>query len=223
MRGHRDADAQVTPVEMTKSDGGAKSGPSGGNRRDWVARVAAIIALAGGGLGLYWDLYPAKRPDPRERLGADLKVFAVEPHVAHDAYLRRVSSSKREYRKLLSDLLRTKGLDPVRTTSADARAVRLDPGTVFYVQTKIEGFKRQSVKLRWSMYLVKSRRRVSKKGFQDQPAGDVVDLRSPSDRAVVQIWTPPIIGRGPYFLRIELLDTEATLLAVADSGTFRGL
>jgi hypothetical protein len=64
---------------------------------------------------------------------------------------------------------------------------------------------------------------VPNQAVQEQRAGRILDLDSPTRRQVVQLWVPELLGRGPYFMRLELAEPQGVSLAVADSDVFRGI
>jgi hypothetical protein len=186
-----------------------------------VALVTALIALVSSGIGLVFDLFPGMRPDPRTTRSADVAVLAVEPRVPVGDWLERTKTSESDTDADRDAAIRAAGFDPEGASEqeiADALAVA---GTVFFVQTNVEGLKRDRVKLRWSIY---ERRggRVADPSLHDVEA---VNLRldAPTDRSVVQVWTPePTTGAGPLFARFELRDENDVALAIADSKPFRG-
>jgi hypothetical protein len=197
---------------------------SGSERRLGAAGyaiVAAALALVSSLVSIVFTLWPELRPDPRERLSAEVSVFDVEPAVTYGAWLRRTSASTVEYRKREEAYIGRAGIpgEPVDITTR-RRLLRVQ-GNVVYVRVTIEGFKRRSVGMRWSMYDARSHRRVPQGDFQDVRAGDV-DLDAPSDRIVVQLWVPLAPVEQDVFLRIELLSRAGALLAVGDSERFRG-
>ncbi len=174
--------------------------------------VVVIITVATSALALCYQLWPELRPDPRESLGAQMKVVAVEPFVSREDWIERTSADKAEEhvrrRTYLNDALST----------SDERRVMAERGTVIYVRVTIEGFKGRDATLRWSMYSASSGRRVSLRTLHDVPASDV-DLQAPTERFVVQVWVPPLHKPARLFVRVDLV-REGTILAVADSPAF---
>jgi hypothetical protein len=185
------------------------------------ALITAAIALVGGVTGLVFDLSPGLRPDPRNTRSADVKVIAVETGVRQGDWLDRATPSKQEADRKLRALVRAKAGDP--DDPADVAAVRRERGTLIYVQTTVEGFKRDDVRLRWSVYDARTKRRVRDRELHDQEAVEV-RLAAPTDRSVTQTWAPdPLVeedGRGPFFTRFELRDEDGIVLAVTDSEPF---
>ncbi len=165
-----------------------------------LTALTAALALASGVTALLFDLVPALKPDPRERLGAAVSIFDVEPRVSYGEWLRRTDQWER---------LRREGRDAGRL-----------PGKLVYVETRIEGFKRRSASLRWSVYRARTRIRLASPAFRNQHAVDV-RLDAPTDRSLQEVWIPDLPSlRGPFFVRVELRDRNKVLLAVADSKRF---
>ena len=183
------------------------------------ALITAALALASSLAALVFTLWPGLKPDPRDRLGADVSVFAVEPGVGIGEWIRRTSTDRDDRRGRTERYLRTV-IGPGPPPEACERAEYLAaPGHAIYVRVAIEGFKRREVQMRWSMYDQRSRQRVPE--LSDRTIGAIA-LDSPAARSVVQIWVPPAPGHALVFARIELIDPAHTTLAVADSPRFSG-
>ena len=193
-------------------------------RRPGVATVAlltALLALLSGAIGLVFDLWPGLRPDPRSNHSGALSVYSVERDVPVSDWLPRlphdeVSAERRAY---LAGFF----VGQPRPTRAQIRGALASQGEVFYVNVRIEGFKRQTLTLRWSMYSSARRHRLTTEGISRNTTGAFVVGSSPSDTAVVPVWTPQVVVRGMVFARFELVDRAGTILAVADSPRFPGL
>jgi hypothetical protein len=182
------------------------------------ALATAALALVSTVVTLVFTIWPELRPDPRERLGAEVSIFAVEPAVEYDAWLRRTSANGRELKQRRREYLRHATLRGERLTKRDKEQLLAVRGNSVYVRSTIEGFKRRNVRLRWSMY--DARRRTRQPDFDDVPAADV-DLNAPTDRSVTQLWISPTPPDKLVFVRVELLSRDSTLLAVADTPPFR--
>jgi hypothetical protein len=183
-----------------------------------VTAVTAMVALAASVVALTFDLWPGLKPDPREKFRADVTVFAVDRGVTLDEYLHRTTFSRADYRQARAKQLHAAG---VPTGDPSARGLLILSGEVVYVASTVEGFKRRSVTLRWSLYNARTRMRLSGSSFSGVSAAKV-DLEAPTDRTLQEIWLPPPPGRGPYFVRVALYDRRDVLLAVADSRPFLG-
>jgi hypothetical protein len=196
-----DTPAAATPGRRTSRRLGAFA---------WTA-IVALIALAGSIVALVFDLWPSLKPDPRTTLGAQLSVFTVEPDVSYGDYLSRISFSDPK----LHDRLLRNYCGPSRTCGGLSL-----PGQEIYVRMTVEGFKRRSVLMLAAVYDAASQTPVQGAGLS--PVSQEV-LDSPSDSAVVPVWTPcPINRTGRIFVRIELYHKgDEVLLAVADSQRFR--
>jgi hypothetical protein len=180
--------------------------------------VTALVALLASVTALTFDLWPGLKPDPREKFRADVAVFAVDRGVTLDEYLRRTTFSQPDYRRAREEQTRAAGLPAGSQSNAGLLTLS---GEVAYVASTVEGFKRRSVTLRWSLYNGRTHSRLRGPSFSGVPAAEL-ELEAPTDRTVQEIWLPPVPGRGPYFVRVALYDQRDVLLAVADSKTFMG-
>lgn len=171
--------------------------------------LTAVIALVAAGVGLLFQLVPALKPDPRERVGASIEVFAVEPRVRVDEWAREASSQDVEgaYQRVLG----TRTLEPGQGAY---------PGTVVYVRVEVDGYKHRAVALRGGLYSARTQRRLPVFGPRDRQRS-TVPIDSPSRRNVQLMWLPDISAdTDPEFVRVELVDSESgAILAVADSPT----
>ena len=187
-----------------------------------VALATALLALASASLGLMFDIKPDLRPDPRTEMSADVSVFAVERKVALDNWLRRTTPSERAYRVRRDRLIASVFRDGPAPSADEIREQLAVTGQLFYVKTKIVGFKRRTLRLRWSMYGVRSQQRLPAEGLADFTSGEIIG-QAPSDSSVSLVWTPEVVVRGECFARFEIVDPNGVVLAVADSQKFPGL
>jgi hypothetical protein len=181
--------------------------------------TVGAVAVVSSALAVAFALWPALKPDPRDRLGADLGVFAVETRVAQDAWIHRVSATRDDYGELRAATLRDASLQGETLPADQERDLLHQRGTLFYVRMTIEGFKRRNVTLRWSLYSGRTGRRLAQPGLQDVPVAGL-RLEAPTDRSFLQVWVPPVSSDGSCFARFELVTHEGTLLAVVDSPRF---
>lgn len=180
------------------ADGPEREGESS-KRRLSVTAIGTLVALISAAVALVFTLWPGLRPDPRSNREAEVAIFAVERGVSYGAYLKRTQREP----------------DP-----------RIDPtlrGELVYVDARVQGFKRQTVQLRWSAYHADTRTR-----YQAPALGDVRDSErtqeTPTDSFVQPIWVFPVhCADRHFFVRVELADSDGLILAVADSKAFRGL
>jgi len=172
-----------------------------------VALVSALVALA-------FQIWPWLRPDPRESLSADITILAVDRNVTLLEYLRQTTFSASEFAARRKEYMNQAQLTPA--TSSALFAIR---GHVIYVASTIEGYKRRSVVLRWSMYQ-SSGRRLRSESFSGVQASRV-RLDAPTDRFVDEIWFPRPPRSGRYFVRVALYDRNNVLLDIADSARFQ--
>ena len=187
-----------------------------------IALITAAVALGSAAIGLVFDLKPDLRPDPRTTLSAELSVFAVERAVTIDDWLRRTTPTDRYPAR--RDALIADAFEGEPSPSPAETREQLDvPGQLFYVKTRIVGFKRRALKLRWSMYDARTQLRLEPQQGLNQVTGDELVGQAPTDESVRLVWTPAVVIRGEAFARFELLDPDGVVLAVADSPKFRGL
>jgi hypothetical protein len=171
----------------------------------------ALVALGSSLVALVFTLWPGLKPDPHTTYQAEVAIFAVERGVTFGQYLHRIAFTRERYRERRREML---GAD----ADGQAGLLRL-AGEVVYVESMVEGFKHDSVTLRWSLYGARSLRRVRGASFSDVPAAQL-DLGAPSDRTMQLLWLPPPQGHGPFRVRVGLYDERDTLLDVADSRPF---
>lgn len=181
------------------SANGADSEGSAPTRRLSLALMVSLVALLSSAVSLVFVLWPGLRPDPRSNREAEVSVFAVERGVRYDDFLRRAQR------------VRDPGIAP------NLR------GQLVYAEARVRGFKRRTVRLRWSAYHADTRTRYDAPALED--IGDSErTLETPTDRFVQPIWVPPVYcADRRYFVRVELVDDDGFILAVADSEAFSGL
>jgi hypothetical protein len=206
--------------ETTGAQPSVKAG--GRPRTSVIALVTALLALVSGAVGLAFDLHPEWRPDPRNESAASVTVFADEPGVPVDDWLRRTSPNGAVYRARRQADLSRAFKNPRDATPAQLASVLGVPGELFYVRTTVKGFKRRSLSLRWSTYDWRTRKRVAGADKRDVAAADFT-LDAPSDSSVALVWTPRMAQPGWYFARFEIVAPDGTVLAVADSPKFAAL
>jgi hypothetical protein len=175
------------------------------------AMLTALIALASGGLALFFQLRPDLTPDPRTHLGASASIFAVDDGVTLGSFLerRRAIVSEEEYAKEKQAYIRQAG-------GGDAGTVLTLPGEDVFVNATVEGFKSRSVAMLASMYDADKRTRVRE--LSDVP---VFQQRqeAPSDQSVVEFWlSAPPVNVKRYFVRVQVYHRgDGVLLGIADS------
>jgi hypothetical protein len=179
--------------------GGLERERKASKRRLSVTAIGTLIALISAAVALVFTLWPGLRPDPRSNREAEVAVFAVERGVSYGDYLRRTQREP----------------DP-----------RIDPalrGELIYAEARVQGFKRQTVLLRWSAYHADTRTRYRAPALEDVRDSERTQ-ETPTDRFVQPIWVFPVhCTDRQFFVRVELVDSNGLTLAVADSKAFRGL
>jgi hypothetical protein len=171
-----------------------------------VALVGALLAAAISATSLTFVLVPGLKPDPKEKVGADLAVRTLDTNVNYGEYLDRPGKKIKEKNKPRDDY----------------------PGNVFYLRAHIEGFKRENVSLRWFTYNPTGERRPG--SGKEATESTVFEPSAPTNTQVAQIWVrePGRFDHGvwdsdantePYFVRFELYSGDV-LLAFEDSPKF---
>lgn len=174
----------------------------GGSR----AALAAGIALVAGGVGLLFEVFPALRPDPRDRVGGTIEVFSVESGVPRSSWLQDAFPKDVD-----GATKRILGLDD---PSPSELAL---PGTVVYLKVEVDGYKRREIAIRARLYNARTQRRVPNFPTNYADAGGI-QIDAPNRRTVQQLFLPDLRGEQPAFLRIELVDPESgTPIAITDS------
>ena len=195
----RSDDGRTTiPAEQTEKSGRERIGLAA-----TLTLAGALLAAVISGTSLTFELAPSLKPDPKEKVGADIAVLQLDKNVDYFGYESRVG----------------------RHIDADVKGEH--PGNVFYLRAQIEGFKRESVRLKWFLYEENGQRRPE----TQREAGEqsIFEPEAPINTQVVQIWVREP-GRfdsfkewdaedGKYFVRFELYSDDV-LLAFDDSRTF---
>ena len=164
--------------------------------------VAALVALATSIVSLLFTVAPALKPDPRDRVGADVSVFAVERNVTIGEWIARAFSGPER--------------EVLRKRYPDRAAL----GELLYVRTSVDGHKHRRVTLRVSVVDSDTERRVPPQEIDAPPIAPVA-LSSPSERSVRAVWVPDLSHEPTgLFFRVELWD-EHGMLAIADSRRLR--
>jgi len=168
-----------------------------------VTLVGALLAASISGTSLTFALVPGLRPDPKENVGAELAVLALDTNVDYSDY----------------------NLRPGRHIDVEARPDH--PGNIFYLRAHIEGFKRESVRLKWFTYNPNGERQ---RGGKEATEESIFEPDAPINTQVAQIWVrePGTFDQygewksregKNYFIRFELYSGDV-LLAFKDSPTF---
>lgn len=169
--------------------------------------LTAILALVAGVVSLLFQLWPSWKPDPRERVGADLEVFAVEPEVKRIDWLREAYS-----KDLAAQTKRVFGeLEPSRTE-------RELKGTVVYVRAGVDGYKHRAIAIRARLYDADTQLRAPTPFSPAYAETSSVAIDSPNRRSVQLLFVPDLTDEPPAFVRVELIDSKSgAILAIDDS------
>ena len=174
----------------------------------WTA-IVAVVALVSSVASLLFEFRPDLKRDPRTQVGADVSIFAIDPHVTRRQFLNGLG---------LPDDKLAKQIKQTCDGKLRCGALKID-GERIYVRTSVQGFKSRAVALRLSLYEDKSQTRIEGQSSVEQDSR-IPD--SPSARSVVPVWIacPPDRDKR-YFVRVELYNPgDESVLAVADSHSF---
>jgi hypothetical protein len=170
-----------------------------------IALLTALLALVAGAVGLVFDLKPEWRPDPRTAQAASLESLTVDPEVTFGEWLNRRGDS---------------------TEGREECQLRI-PGNVVYLGVELQGFKRRSVRYRFSTYDARTRARL--RGVQPSVSSgarsvDTLVGEAPTDKWISTVWVAWPFRDGDFFVRFELFQARSggdeTLLDYADTTTF---
>jgi hypothetical protein len=160
--------------------------------------VVAVLALVTGVVSLVFQLAPRLKPDPRDRVGADVSIFALEPNVTLGSWIQRAFP--------VSDHERLEKKYP------DRGAV----GELLYVRTTVDGHKHRSVTLRYDVFDADKQELIPPESIDAPPLG-ALKLTSPNERSVQLVWVPDFTQETrDLIIRVQLWDGDG-LLAVTDS------
>ena len=189
-------------------------------RESWTTRLTrrlsptaltALVALVSAGVALAFELWPALKPDPRDQFAAELNVVTVEREVTGPDFVREADPDPGHFNTNLREFQQN------HANVTDPR------GELAYVEATVHGFKRQTTTLRWTMYDAATDERITSPTLKNVSDSERTGA-APTDRSIQPIWLPPQYDMARhYFVRVELLAPDHTLLAVADSKPFRGL
>jgi hypothetical protein len=157
-----------------------------------VALASAIVALlVSVPTGIY-TLWPALSPDPKTTVAATLETVAFDRNVTLAEYGERLSNP-------------------------DISGEQL--GNVFYIRAKIEGFKREQLRVRWFTYEATNQVRV--KGLRSAASLEqIFQPQAPVNTQVAEVWVPAPKASGKYFVRFHLYTKGNVLLSFVDSEVF---
>jgi hypothetical protein len=160
--------------------------------------ITALLALITGAIALAFQIAPGLKPDPRDRVGADVTIFALEPGVTLGQWIQR-------------------GFPAGERAELEARYPdRAAVGELLYVNTAVDGHKHRDVTLRYAVYHGRRQTRIPDAAI-DGPQLDPLSLSAPNERSVQVLWVPDLRAETtPLFVRVELWDEDG-MLAVSDS------
>lgn len=191
----------VPPPEST--NGHTTVAPNRGDRvRAAFSRTHVVIAAVAGlvsvGVSLLFQLAPDLRPDPRDSVGADVAIVAVEPGVRVRDWIERgfVGEERAEMLRRFRDQLEF-------------------PGELIYVRVAVDGHKHKDVGLSYALYGATSQRRLPDR-LNFSPFARI-RISAPSQRSIQYLFVPSLRFERDLFIRAQLTDSEG-VLAVGDSG-----
>jgi hypothetical protein len=187
-------------------DGHDAAAPTSSSRfRSAVSRTHVVIAAVAGlvsvGVSLLFQLAPGLKPDPRDNVGADVAIVALEPGVRVREWIERGFRGERR-----EGMMRTFG-------------DQLDfAGELIYVRVAVDGHKHEDVGLRYSLYSARTHRRLPD-AINFEPYSRI-PIEAPSERSIQLLFVPELKFEPDLFIRAELTDEDG-VLAVADSRRIR--
>lgn len=174
------------------------------------ALVVAFVALAGSVSSLVFTFLPELKPDPRDSVLAELKVYAVDPDVSLREYLTAAYGGGTRL--------------PSGLSLATRAQLNGFVGDVVYVRTLVDGFKHRHVRLIWRVYDARTQQVVPALQGTNLPPPlrnlRDVNLDTPSTSTIQLLWISSLDADKPTFVRIAMYDGKR-LLAVADSPVIR--
>jgi hypothetical protein len=160
--------------------------------------IAAVAGLISVGVSLLFQLAPGLKPDPRDSVGADVAIVAVEPGVTVRDWIDRGFAGE-QHAALVRDF-----------------RDQLDfPGELIYVRVAVDGHKHKDVELRYAVYRANSHRRLPDGGTFSPYSRIRID--APSQRSIQFLFVPDLSFEPDLFIRAELRSRDG-VLAVGDSG-----
>lgn len=162
-----------------------------------VTLVGAILAASISGANLVFELWPGLKPDPKEKVGGKIENVAHDLNVPFGGFLART------------------GQQP--PAGADLTEV----GNVYYIRASTEGFKRETVRLKWFTYKTDNNSRLPGQSASVK-AERLFKPQAPIDSQIAQVWVSTPSKEGSFFVRFELYSGDV-LLAFVDSMPFRSI
>jgi hypothetical protein len=160
--------------------------------------IAAVAGLVSVGVSLLFQFVPDLKPDPRDSVGADVAVVAVEPGVSVRDWIARGFQGEQR-------------AEMMRRYSG-----QLDfPGELIYVRVAVDGHKHKDVGLSYALYGAESHRRLPDR-LNFAPFSRI-RIEAPSERSIQYLFVPSLRFTSDLYIRAQLTDSEG-VLAVGDSG-----
>jgi hypothetical protein len=145
-----------------------------------VTLVGALLAASISGTNLVFELWPGLKPDPKQKVGGKVANLALDINVPFGAFLVR------------------SGQQP----PADANLKEV--GNVFYVRADTEGFKRETVRLKWFTYRAGNDERLP--GLRASAKAErLFKPQAPIDTQIAQVWVPTPLDRRKLFRPLRAL------------------
>ena len=108
----------------------------------------------------------------------------------------------------------------LQLTGSSGAPPKLSPlGVVVNFRAEIEGFRGKRSVVRWSLFDARERTRMPQPWLRNRRALTLIP-EAGKDGGTPAVWVPLPRKRGPYFVRLELLDDRGTRLAKADTESF---
>jgi hypothetical protein len=194
-----------------------------------VLLLSGLALLALNIVQFVYVLNPRLRPDPAERLRAEVRALSVEPRVTRIEHLERITAPALLETAMERDVRRS--LEPPRQDRrkicAEMPRLLSSSGWIVYARVTAEGLKRRRVELSAALYNGATNERfeeVGGSGLKISPRR----LDSPSDTFVETIFVPlPPRQDQPLYVQLELrtetgdAGEPGTLLDTAHTKPFR--
>jgi hypothetical protein len=108
----------------------------------------------------------------------------------------------------------------LQLTRSPGAPQKLSPlGVVVNFRAEIEGFRGKRSVVRWSLFDARQGTRMPQPWLRNRRALTLIP-EAGKDGGTPAVWVPLPRKRGPYFVRLELLDDRGTRLAKADTESF---
>ena len=163
-----------------------------------IAALAGAVTIIAMGIGLLVWLLP-DAPESCSKEGASLSNITVEERVAFREYLERTNAPTEGY---------------------SARQLKMPVNLISY-DLHVDGFKRQHLTSKWSVYDAKTNSAVRDVSLRNRLALDVEPTACETNLHPA-IWTPIVRRNGTFYFRLLVYDQNGNPLAERQSASLSG-